>query len=128
MVNDGRSLLEVGNQSIDFAFSFDPLVHSDQSVLETYRSELARVLDAQRCRLPPPSNSRRAPAGLPDLGRSRSPQSRAAQSTTTPARYSDDDRPTGRLVDIQSGDREGVRRLADADEERSGAHGEGARP
>lgn len=43
-VNDGRSLAMVGDRSIDFAFSFDSLVHADAHVLEAYAAELARAL------------------------------------------------------------------------------------
>jgi SAM-dependent methyltransferase len=43
-VNDGRSLAMVEDNSIDFAFSFDSLVHVDADVLEDYATELARVL------------------------------------------------------------------------------------
>ena len=32
--------------SIDFAFSFDSLVHAEANILESYISELARVLKA----------------------------------------------------------------------------------
>jgi ubiquinone/menaquinone biosynthesis C-methylase UbiE len=43
-VNDGRSLRMVADRSIDFAFSFDSLVHVELPVLEAYLHELARVL------------------------------------------------------------------------------------
>ena len=43
-VNDGRSLGMVADRSIDFAFSFDSLVHVELPVLEAYLHELARVL------------------------------------------------------------------------------------
>lgn len=43
-VNDGRSLAMVADGSVDFAFSFDSLVHADADVLESYVHELARVL------------------------------------------------------------------------------------
>jgi SAM-dependent methyltransferase len=43
-VNDGRSLDMVEDGSIDFAFSFDSLVHVEQDVIESYLGELARVL------------------------------------------------------------------------------------
>jgi SAM-dependent methyltransferase len=42
--NDGRSLPMVGYASIDFAFSFDSLVHAESDVLAAYMYELARVL------------------------------------------------------------------------------------
>jgi SAM-dependent methyltransferase len=43
-VNDGRSLAMVEDGSIDFAFSFDSLVHVEADVLEAYAGELARTL------------------------------------------------------------------------------------
>jgi SAM-dependent methyltransferase len=43
-VNDGRSLDMVDDGSIDFAFSFDSLVHAESDVLEAYVSGLARKL------------------------------------------------------------------------------------
>jgi SAM-dependent methyltransferase len=42
--NDGRSLPMIANRSIDFAFSFDSLVHSDLDAVKGYVSELARIL------------------------------------------------------------------------------------
>ena len=44
LVNDGRSLSGVLDNSIDFAFSFDSLVHAEAEVLCSYISELKRVL------------------------------------------------------------------------------------
>jgi SAM-dependent methyltransferase len=43
-VNDGRSLPMVEDQSVDFAFSFDSLVHVESDVLGAYAQELARTL------------------------------------------------------------------------------------
>jgi ubiquinone/menaquinone biosynthesis C-methylase UbiE len=43
-VNDGRSLAMVPDRSVDFAFSFDSLVHAELPVVESYLGELARVL------------------------------------------------------------------------------------
>ena len=43
-VGDGKSLAMVGDASVDFAFSFDSLVHAEADVLESYVGELARVL------------------------------------------------------------------------------------
>ena len=40
-VNDGRSLSMIADGSIDFAFSFDSLVHAEADVLEAYINELA---------------------------------------------------------------------------------------
>jgi 2-polyprenyl-3-methyl-5-hydroxy-6-metoxy-1,4-benzoquinol methylase len=43
-VNDGRSLSVVADNSIDFVFSFDSLVHAEKDVLETYLEQLATKL------------------------------------------------------------------------------------
>jgi len=43
-VNDGRSLSMVTDGSVDFAFSFDSLVHAEMDVVEWYIRELARKL------------------------------------------------------------------------------------
>lgn len=43
-VNDGRSLEMVPDHSIDFAFSFDSLVHAEADVLGAYADQLARKL------------------------------------------------------------------------------------
>ena len=43
-VGDGRKLPMVADASIDFAFSFDSLVHAEADILEGYTAELARVL------------------------------------------------------------------------------------
>ena len=43
-VNDGMSLAMIDDESIDFAFSFDSLVHADAEVLASYLGELARTL------------------------------------------------------------------------------------
>jgi SAM-dependent methyltransferase len=43
-VNDGRSLPMIEDSSVDFAFTFDSLVHAEADVLEEYTRELARVL------------------------------------------------------------------------------------
>jgi SAM-dependent methyltransferase len=42
--NDGRSLAAVPDGEVDFAFSFDSLVHAERDVLESYVHELARKL------------------------------------------------------------------------------------
>jgi SAM-dependent methyltransferase len=42
--NDGRSLDAVADRSIDFAFSFDSLVHVELDTLQAYLAELARKL------------------------------------------------------------------------------------
>jgi SAM-dependent methyltransferase len=43
-VNDGRSLSMVEDGSVDFAFSFDSLVHADPGVIGGYLEELAEKL------------------------------------------------------------------------------------
>jgi ubiquinone/menaquinone biosynthesis C-methylase UbiE len=43
-VNDGLTLPMVADASIDFAFSFDSLVHAEADALSSYARELARVL------------------------------------------------------------------------------------
>src|ERR1035437_4958530 len=42
--NDGLTLPMVDEASIDFAFSFDSLVHAESDVVSSYVNELARVL------------------------------------------------------------------------------------
>jgi SAM-dependent methyltransferase len=43
-VNDGKSLAMVPDETVDFAFSLDSLVHVDASVVEQYLQQLARKL------------------------------------------------------------------------------------
>jgi ubiquinone/menaquinone biosynthesis C-methylase UbiE len=43
-VNDGRSLDMVSDASVDFIFSFDSLVHADESIMKAYISQLQRIL------------------------------------------------------------------------------------
>jgi SAM-dependent methyltransferase len=43
-VNDGRTLPQVAEHTVDLAFSFDSLVHAEADALESYASELARTL------------------------------------------------------------------------------------
>ena len=43
-VNDGTSLAMIGDESVDFAFSFDSLVHADEPVMKAYITQLARIL------------------------------------------------------------------------------------
>jgi SAM-dependent methyltransferase len=43
-VGDGRSLPMVADGSVDFAFSFDSLVHAEADVMDAYAAELARTL------------------------------------------------------------------------------------
>jgi SAM-dependent methyltransferase len=45
-VNDGKSLAMVADDSIDFVFSFDSLVHAEHDVLEAYLAQLAGKLRA----------------------------------------------------------------------------------
>jgi ubiquinone/menaquinone biosynthesis C-methylase UbiE len=44
--NDGKSLDMVDDNHVDFLFSFDSLVHADESVLEAYIAQLPRILKA----------------------------------------------------------------------------------
>ena len=44
-VNDGLTLPMVGDGAIDFAFSFDSLVHADLGIVASYVRELGRVLN-----------------------------------------------------------------------------------
>src|SRR5207248_351202 len=43
-VNDGMTLPMIEDASVDFAFSWDSLVHVEQGVVASYVRELARVL------------------------------------------------------------------------------------
>lgn len=43
-VNDGKSLGMISDSCVDFAFSFDSLVHADAAVMEGYVRELQRTL------------------------------------------------------------------------------------
>jgi hypothetical protein len=45
-VNDGKSLEMIPDQSVDFAFSFDSLVHAEHDVIESYLSQLTKKLTA----------------------------------------------------------------------------------
>lgn len=45
-VNDGQSLDMIEDHSVDFAFSFDSLVHVEAEVLESYLQQLSRKLTA----------------------------------------------------------------------------------
>lgn len=44
ITNDGTTVPEVADASIDFVFSFDSLVHVDQATISAYLGELRRVL------------------------------------------------------------------------------------
>jgi ubiquinone/menaquinone biosynthesis C-methylase UbiE len=43
-INDGKSLDMISDQSIDFIFSWDSLVHADKSVMEAYIRQFSRIL------------------------------------------------------------------------------------
>jgi SAM-dependent methyltransferase len=43
-MNDGRSLSMVENESVDFVFSFDSLVHAEKEVIENYLLQIAAKL------------------------------------------------------------------------------------
>lgn len=45
-LNDGKSLEMISDSSIDFVFSFDSLVHADETVMKSYISQLPRILKA----------------------------------------------------------------------------------
>jgi hypothetical protein len=42
-INDGRSLRMIADNSVDFIFSFDSLVHAEAEVMEAYVREIARI-------------------------------------------------------------------------------------
>lgn len=44
IVNDGITLPDIGDNSVDFVFSFDSLVHAEPPVLRSYVAEVARIL------------------------------------------------------------------------------------
>lgn len=44
IVNDGKSLPGVKNESVDFVWSYDSFVHMDRDVINAYFSEIHRVL------------------------------------------------------------------------------------
>lgn len=44
-VNDGKSLDMISDSSVDFVFSFDSLVHADESVLKAYLKQLHRIMN-----------------------------------------------------------------------------------
>jgi len=44
-VNDGKSLDMISDSSVDFIFSFDSLVHVDESVIKAYLSQFQRILN-----------------------------------------------------------------------------------
>lgn len=43
-VNNGTSLAMISNQSVDFVFSYDSLVHAEADVIQAYLHELKRIL------------------------------------------------------------------------------------
>ena len=43
-LNDGKSLEMISDASIDFIFTFDSLVHADETVLKAYISQFPRIL------------------------------------------------------------------------------------
>lgn len=43
-VNDGRSLDMINDASLDFVFSFDSLVHAEDTAIDAYLAELSRTL------------------------------------------------------------------------------------
>lgn len=77
-VNDGRSLAMIDDGSIDFAFTFDSLVHADAEVLEAYLRELARVLSPDGVGFVHHSNAARYRRYFEATGRIRSSRIRQA--------------------------------------------------
>jgi SAM-dependent methyltransferase len=61
--NDGRSLAMVPDGSVDFAFSFDSLVHAELDVLEDYLEQLVSKLSPTGVAFIHHSNARAADAG-----------------------------------------------------------------
>ena len=45
-VNDGKSLDLLPDSSVDFVFSFDSLVHADESVMKAYLGQFRRILNS----------------------------------------------------------------------------------
>jgi ubiquinone/menaquinone biosynthesis C-methylase UbiE len=45
-VNDGKSLDMISDSSLDFVFSFDSLVHVDESVVDAYICQIYRILNS----------------------------------------------------------------------------------
>jgi ubiquinone/menaquinone biosynthesis C-methylase UbiE len=43
-LNDGKSLHMISDASVDFVFTFDSMVHADESALKAYISQLPRIL------------------------------------------------------------------------------------
>ena len=68
-VNDGRSLEMVEDGSIDFAFSFDSLVHVELDVLDAYVEPAGAQAEARRRRLHPPLEHRATTRALTRLAR-----------------------------------------------------------
>lgn len=46
-VNDGRSLKDIADQSVDFVWSFDTFVHIEEPEVRAYAAELRRVMKRQ---------------------------------------------------------------------------------
>lgn len=46
-VNDGKTLPLIANESVDFIFSWDSLVHADNDVLRSYISEFSRIMKVE---------------------------------------------------------------------------------
>lgn len=63
-VNDGRSLGMIADRTVDFAFSFDSLVHVEADVIQSYLTELARTLTSEGVAFLHHSNAGRYPRVL----------------------------------------------------------------
>jgi SAM-dependent methyltransferase len=82
-VNDGLSVPMVGDGAVDFAFSFDSLVHCEQDVIGAYLAELRRVLAPNGVAFLHHSNLgiyRRSTSLADAVGRALSPLSKRAQN------------------------------------------------
>lgn len=69
VTNDGATLPDVADASIDFAFSFDSLVHADAATIASYLAELRRVLKTDGVAIIHHSNLGAYPGRYRRLGR-----------------------------------------------------------
>lgn len=49
LVNDGKTLSGIEDSSIDFVWSYDTFVHIDKNIIDSYLSEIYRVLHSGGC-------------------------------------------------------------------------------
>ena len=76
--NDGKSLAMVTDSSVEFAFSFDSLVHVEADVIAAYLSQLAKKLKPGGYRVPASLESRRISAIRSGCQRRSAARSRSA--------------------------------------------------